>query len=148
MKPSRVRSTAKRTIVAVAVLALAPAAGHSREQGQSSLKAQLAAAQERHQRAGERYQQAGPVAARPGTGAITRFLRETDADAAKKGAEAVFERAVIEFGDVRVRHFPRSLGEIAAGELNAMRNLKVGRVAPDIEGTDVEGKRFKLSDFR
>ncbi|MDR3634845.1 MAG: TlpA disulfide reductase family protein [Isosphaeraceae bacterium] len=83
-----------------------------------------------------------------GAEAIARFLRETNPDAAEKAAEAAFERVVNEFGDLRAPHFPRTLGEIAAGELNALRNLKIGRLAPDIEGTDVEGKRFTLSDFR
>jgi len=83
-----------------------------------------------------------------GAEAIERFLREIDLDTAKKEAEAVFERVVNEFGEVRSPRFPRTLGEIAAGELNAMRNLNVGQLAPDIQGTDVEGKRFKLSDFR
>jgi cytochrome oxidase Cu insertion factor (SCO1/SenC/PrrC family) len=27
-------------------------------------------------------------------------------------------------------------------------SLKVGRVAPDIEGEDVDGERFRLSDYR
>jgi peroxiredoxin len=42
----------------------------------------------------------------------------------------------------------RTLGEIAGGELNEMRHLNVGQPAPEIEGADIEGKRFKLSDFR
>ena len=83
-----------------------------------------------------------------GPEAIARFLRETDPDATQKGAEAVYERVVKEFGDVRAPRFPRTLGEIAAEELNAMRNLNVGQMAPDIEGADVDGRRFKLSDFR
>jgi peroxiredoxin len=29
-----------------------------------------------------------------------------------------------------------------------MRHLAVGREAPDIEGADQDGKRFKLSDYR
>ena len=46
-------------IVAVAVLALFSAAGQSREQGQTSFRAQLAAAEERHKRAVERSYQDG-----------------------------------------------------------------------------------------
>jgi hypothetical protein len=83
-----------------------------------------------------------------GAEAIARFLRERDPAAAKKVAEAVLERVVNEFGNLRVPHPPRTLGEVATGELNAMRNLNVGQAAPDIEEADVEGRRFKLSDFR
>jgi peroxiredoxin len=80
---------------------------------------------------------------------IARFLREKDPDTAEKEAEAVLERVVNEFGDVpHMPRDPRTLGEIAAGELNEMRHLNVGQTAPEIEGDDVEGRRFKLSDFR
>ena len=43
---------------------------------------------------------------------------------------------------------PRTLGVIASGELFAQRSLGVGKIAPEIEGTDHEGKGFKLSEFR
>jgi hypothetical protein len=33
-------------------------------------------------------------------------------------------------------------------ELNAMRNLRVGKEALDIKGPDLDGKEFKLSDYR
>jgi len=32
--------------------------------------------------------------------------------------------------------------------LFSIRDLAVGRQAPDIEGKDQDGKRFKLSDYR
>jgi peroxiredoxin len=84
-----------------------------------------------------------------GAEAIARFLREKDPDAAGKEAEAVLERVVNEFGDLPHNPpDPRTLGEIAAGELNEMRHLNVGQTAPEIGGADVEGKRFKLSDYR
>jgi peroxiredoxin len=84
-----------------------------------------------------------------GDEAIARFLREKDPVAMEREAEAALERVENEFGGVRPT--PRSsktLGEIAGGELNEMRHLNVGQTAPEIEGADVEGKRFKLSDFR
>ena len=40
------------------------------------------------------------------------------------------------------------LGAIAAGELFAMRNLSIGKVAPEITGKDHEGKTFALGDYR
>jgi hypothetical protein len=36
----------------------------------------------------------------------------------------------------------------AKGELFELRNLRVGKVAPDIEGEDLDGVKFKLSDYR
>jgi RNA polymerase sigma factor (sigma-70 family) len=41
-----------------------------------------------------------------------------------------------------------TLGEFAAGRLDEMRNLTVGKPAPDFEGVGVDGKPVKLSDFR
>jgi cytochrome oxidase Cu insertion factor (SCO1/SenC/PrrC family) len=38
--------------------------------------------------------------------------------------------------------------ERAKAELFAIHNLSVGSEAPDIEGQDQDGKRFKLSDYR
>jgi peroxiredoxin len=93
--------------------------------------------------------QAKTYQAEHGADAITRFIHDKDADAAEKEAEALLERVVNEFGDVpRSPHSARTLGEVAAGNLNEMRRLNVGQTAPEIDGADVEGKRFKLSDFR
>src|SRR6266851_230167 len=43
------------------------------------------------------------------------------------------------------------LGEKAASQLTRVKNLaslKVGKMAPEIEGKDMDGKAFKLSDYR
>jgi peroxiredoxin len=61
-------------------------------------------------------------------------------------AAALLERVIQEFGDVPSYRGP--LGELATGSLNAMRHLKVGKQAPDIEGRDAKGLPLKLSDFR
>lgn len=37
---------------------------------------------------------------------------------------------------------------MAESELFEMRQLTIGKMAPEIEGEDIEGKRFKLSDYR
>ena len=60
--------------------------------------------------------------------------------------EELFERAVNDYGDVKFR--ASTIGETAKSELYAIRNLSVGRVAPDIEGKDQDGRQFKLSDYR
>jgi hypothetical protein len=73
-------------------------------------------------------------------------LKDTDPDRTAKEAEGLFERVAREFGDMP--GYPRTLGESARGALFALRHLAVGKVAPDIEGEDLGGKRFKLSDYR
>jgi len=40
------------------------------------------------------------------------------------------------------------LRKSAEGELRALRTLRVGMVVPDIKGPDLDGKEFKLSDYR
>jgi hypothetical protein len=40
------------------------------------------------------------------------------------------------------------VGAWAKGELFELRNLRVGKVAPDIEGEDLDGVKFKHSDYR
>jgi hypothetical protein len=41
----------------------------------------------------------------------------------------------------------KTVKEKAETELFQLRHLSVGREAPDIEGEDQDGKRFKLSDY-
>ncbi|MBC8353583.1 MAG: redoxin domain-containing protein [Planctomycetes bacterium] len=59
--------------------------------------------------------------------------------------EALFERAEKKYADVKFRS--GTIGEVAKSELYDIRHLAVGKVAPDIEGKDQNGKRFKLSDY-
>jgi AhpC/TSA family len=74
-------------------------------------------------------------------------LQRRDRDKAVKEIEAAFEQAVEKYGAVK---FPAgdTVAERAQAELYEIRNLGVGKVAPDIEGDDQDGKRFKLSDYR
>lgn len=74
-------------------------------------------------------------------------LAKLNVDDVQKQAEALFERVAKEFGDVKGGR-GGTLGESAAHELFEIRNLSVGKVAPDIEGEDIDGKPFKLSDYR
>jgi hypothetical protein len=62
-------------------------------------------------------------------------------------AEAAFERAAQEYGDVKLPD-GGTVGERAQAELFEIRHLVVGQAAPDIEGEDQDGRRFKLSDHR
>src|SRR5262245_32876196 len=75
-------------------------------------------------------------------------LQQQNRAAVEKEVEAVFERAVREFGDVQMTDGDGTVGVKAESDLFEMRHLAVGKEAPDIEGEDQEGKKFKLSDYR
>jgi RNA polymerase sigma factor (sigma-70 family) len=64
------------------------------------------------------------------------------AEALRKEAEGVFAMVQEKFGQVD------GLGEKIDDILFRFRNLSTGKVAPDIEGEDTDGKKFKLSDYR
>ena len=40
------------------------------------------------------------------------------------------------------------MGDFAKRALFVMRHLSVGKQAPEIAGADVDGRKFKLSDYR
>jgi hypothetical protein len=75
-----------------------------------------------------------------------RYEKRPEADRLEKEAEGLYEKAVARYADVPFRE--RTVGDRAGGALFEMRNLVVGKVAPDVEGEDVEGKKFRLSDYR
>jgi hypothetical protein len=61
-------------------------------------------------------------------------------------AEKLLEKIAKDYKDVK--WFRGTLGERAESNLFELRHLQVGKVAPEIEGEDMEGKKFKLSDYR
>ncbi len=91
------------------------------------------------QKAYERYTAAAP---------ISQFVREKDPEALEKASEALLERVAREFANVRLFDRHRPMGEIARGELFALRNLTIGKTAPEIDGRDHEGRPFRLSETR
>jgi hypothetical protein len=87
---------------------------------------------------GERYKsRAAPSRGKP----------PANAEELQKKAEDIFERVAGEFADVKSARGP-SLAERAKGELFELRHLSIGKVAPDIEAEDLDGVKFKLSDYR
>ena len=80
--------------------------------------------------------------------ALGRSLRYKDSSGNRNVAEAekLFEEVAANYGDVK--GYSSTLADSAKGELFEIRNLAIGMTAPDIEGEDVEGKKFKLSDYR
>jgi hypothetical protein len=73
-------------------------------------------------------------------------LKSTHSDAVMKEVEAAFEKVAKEFGDINTGR--GTLGKLAGNELNEIRNLRIGKPCPDISGEDIDGKRFKLSDYK
>jgi hypothetical protein len=67
--------------------------------------------------------------------------------ASTAAAEKLFERVVNEYPKVE-RYPGRTLAASAKVELFELQCLAIGKMAPDIEGEDVDGKHFKLSDYR
>ncbi len=67
-------------------------------------------------------------------------------------AEAVLERVKKEYGEIKHLNgmvlSDETLATVADRELIEVRNLGVGKVAPEINGVDVEGKAMTLSEYR
>jgi len=80
------------------------------------------------------------------------YLLHAKPDDLNKEAEAVLDRLVSDKELAKVTYErgdkKRSVGEAADAELFEMRYLSPGKMAPDIDGEDIDGKRFKLSDYR
>ena len=74
-------------------------------------------------------------------------LQDQDRAEALKEAEDLFERAIEQYGDVKVP-YGDTVAAKAKSELHEIRHLSVGREAQEIEGPDQYGERFKLSDYR
>jgi len=78
---------------------------------------------------------------------MTPTIGEAAASQARAECEKLLRRASDEFGDVKVA-VGGTVGGKAQVELDDLLHLSVGQVAPEIEGEDQDGKRFKLSDYR
>ena len=74
-------------------------------------------------------------------------LRRQDRARATAEAEALLIRATRDYGDVKLPD-GETVAEKAEPELFGLRHLSIGKMAPDIEGPDQDGVRFKLSDYR
>ncbi len=81
-----------------------------------------------------------------GEGYLAAIQKRGAAKAAEE-AEALYGRAAETFGKVKIPD-GGTVGEAAKAALFEARHLSVGREAPDIEGQDQDGRRFKLSGYR
>lgn len=67
------------------------------------------------------------------------------------GLEEALESIVETYGDVVLMErgdMVRTIADECEGMLFEMRYLSIGKTAPDIEGEDLDGEEFKLSDYR
>jgi hypothetical protein len=73
-----------------------------------------------------------------------------DAEVQAAEAEKAFEAVLKDYADCPrlIRADVGTLGERANEELFELRHLRIGKAAPDIEGDDLDGTKFKLSDYR
>ena len=54
-----------------------------------------------------------------------------------------------DYGDVAyIKEAERTLGDVIEPLLFELKYLAIGKTAPDIEGEDLDGEEFKLSDYR
>ena len=78
-------------------------------------------------------------------------LRRLDPEALRREADTLFERVAKYYGDIPhndKNRKPGPLGEVAASYLREHRELAVGKPAPLFEGTDLDGRPFRLADTR
>lgn len=73
-------------------------------------------------------------------------LRRADPAPLAQEAEQRFAEVAERYADLPA--YAGTLGQQARGDLFELRNLTIGKVAPDIEGTDVDGVAFHLRDYR
>ncbi len=73
-------------------------------------------------------------------------LSPEQAEAAKTQAMDCFQEIVSQYGQVTIQGFP--IADQAGRMLFEMSNLSVGGEVPEIDGKDVDGAAFKLSDHR
>src|SRR5262249_10220868 len=74
-------------------------------------------------------------------------LKPADAQKLNQEAEDLFDRAVKQLAGANDEKSKRMVAMVEK-QLFGLRHLTIGKVAPDIEGADGDGKKFKLSDYR
>jgi thiol-disulfide isomerase/thioredoxin len=82
--------------------------------------------------------------------AVAEYKKAANVDALATDAEKACQAVVNGYADcpLLTGGGQRSLGDVAKDELYDLRNLRVGNVAPDLQGEDLEGIKFKLQDYR
>ena len=73
-------------------------------------------------------------------------LDSSDAMRLRRDAEATFESLASSAGDLR--YGDERIADLARSELHELRDLAIGRTAPNIHGEDVDGLAFSLDPYR
>lgn len=76
-----------------------------------------------------------------------RGIEEKEILTLNKEAEELFDRVATKHATVKTMTGD-TLGDRVKPVLFELRHLVVGKASPDIEGEDIDGKKFKLSDYR
>lgn len=63
-------------------------------------------------------------------------------------SKALIEEVIKSYGDLKVYGGRRELGPLAEGMLFEATRLQIGMETPDIDGEDIDGVAFKLSDYK
>jgi cytochrome c peroxidase len=74
-----------------------------------------------------------------------RKLTRRDLD---REREKVYQQMLDSYADISTRDGVLLMGDIARKSLFMIRHLSVGQRAPEIEGEDIAGVKFRLSDYR
>jgi hypothetical protein len=82
--------------------------------------------------------------------ATAEYKKAKDAEERAADAEKAFEAVLKDYADCPrlIKEDAGTLGDRAKEELFELRHLRIGKTAPDIEGDDLDGVSFKLSDYR
>jgi thiol-disulfide isomerase/thioredoxin len=77
-------------------------------------------------------------------------LVTTDVDQVTKESEKLLEQVARDFADVPIagRRNAKTLGELAKGHLHEIHHLAVGKPAPDLTSSDLDGKPVRLADLK
>ena len=80
---------------------------------------------------------------------ITLKMNGRGFDKVAAESAALFQRVIDRHAGLRLgTNDPAEAGAFAKGRLFELRNLAVGAKAPEVDGTDLDGKPFRLSDQR
>ena len=77
--------------------------------------------------------------------ALSKPASQDEPDGPEKEAEQLFARVAEQYADIPGER--DTLGKVAREELFKLRDLGIGGMGPEIEGKDVDGTTFRLSDY-
>lgn len=68
-------------------------------------------------------------------------------DSSPETISAIYQKVLDEYGDVALDGTDQTLSHLANGALFEIDSLAIGMKVPEIEGEDIDGTEFKLSDY-